>query len=1025
MASEELLSQYVDRQAIDSDTDYLLSRIKSVFEAFEKLSTVRVDLSAAKGSEDLFNKIKESNQLLQQSERLSNADAKASIANAKAKAEEAKARKLNADAAAREADAAGKSSKIAQEEGKAALLNAKAKAEEAKARKLNADAAVKEEQASRSKTKAASDEEKQQRLNDKLNEELLNDYLQLSKAYSDAALKAKNYALRLGENHPVTIEAVKDAKAMYDVLLRVDQAVGQNGRNVGNYKSAFDGLSVSFTQVARELPSLTISAQQFFLAISNNLPMVADEITKAKKEIAALKAEGKDAPTLFKRIGDSLFSWQVGLSIGITILTAYVPKLYQWVKGVLDGSEALRKATEDQIRLNDAWTEFIRLSDDYFNRTKTDVGSKQRELEIQLAYARAQGKSQKELLALEIAIGEERRKNAYFPFVDSGGQAKLDSLEKSLFAATAAYSFFITEKKKATSNEDEQKALDLEERRLKSELELVRTQYADQKAIVEEYYNSNRDLKVKELEQEKLLKEERELLFTDELRYRADKLKTIANIEQGGSDIQIKARKQAFELEKEIARLERDDAVIKAKDKAEEIVLIEKKYRLELLKLQEGYEIDSFIIKSKAAQRQKELDDEINKDFKEQADRRVATQLAAAEKEKTSRLLSLEEGKQLELTAAARRYEEQLRAAGINQEKIKDAEKKYAIERAQIEQKYAISVLQTEIDLAEKLIAIRRGLGLDTTEAESALTKAKIALANLYTQAKIDNDKKEADSELTRLQKLEKGIQRVANLYQTVQQIATSVIDNITTAEKNRIEETIEGIEKKQKADIEAVNASAISEQEKADKIAIINARAAAQKEEQARRQKQLDIKEAELKKALSITQIIINTAVGVTSALAKGDLIEAVAVGVLGAAQLAVAAAAPIPKYKHGRGKGKKELAFVGDGGQHEVIQKADGTAYLTPDSDTLVQLGADDVVHPSVDKYIENAQKLSNKPVELKAMQKADENMALLLQMRAIERTIANKRENHIELTDQGFRGFVKSAGARTEYINKSVYE
>jgi hypothetical protein len=112
--------------------------------------------------------------------------------------------------------------------------------------------------------------------------DISNDYLQLSKAFNDASLKAKNYYLTLGENHPLTIEAIKDANDMNNILKRIDEKVGQYGRNVGNYKSAFDGLGVSVSQIARELPSLTISAQQFVLAISNNLPMLQDELKKAK-----------------------------------------------------------------------------------------------------------------------------------------------------------------------------------------------------------------------------------------------------------------------------------------------------------------------------------------------------------------------------------------------------------------------------------------------------------------------------------------------------------------------------------------------------------------------------------------------------------------------------------------------------------------------------------------------------------------------------------------------------------------------
>ena len=51
-------------------------------------------------------------------------------------------------------------------------------------------------------------------------------------------------------------------------ILKEESQMGVWGRNVGNYGSAFNGLRFNIQQVARELPSLTISASQFFLAIS-------------------------------------------------------------------------------------------------------------------------------------------------------------------------------------------------------------------------------------------------------------------------------------------------------------------------------------------------------------------------------------------------------------------------------------------------------------------------------------------------------------------------------------------------------------------------------------------------------------------------------------------------------------------------------------------------------------------------------------------------------------------------------------
>lgn len=148
-------------------------------------------------------------------------------------------------------------------------------------------------------------------------------------------------------------ELLEKTKAINIALVEAEAATGRFGRNVGNYKSAFDGLGMSFAQVSRELPSLTISAQQFFLAISNNLPMVADEIAKARKEVAALKAEGKDTPSLFQRITGAMFSWQTALSVGITLLTLYGKEAVTWVGHLFKGADALEQIRANQQAVND------------------------------------------------------------------------------------------------------------------------------------------------------------------------------------------------------------------------------------------------------------------------------------------------------------------------------------------------------------------------------------------------------------------------------------------------------------------------------------------------------------------------------------------------------------------------------------------------------------------------------------------------------------------------------------------------
>lgn len=130
--------------------------------------------------------------------------------------------------------------------------------------------------------------------------------------------------------------------------------------NVGNYASAAKGftpLTLQVQQLAREFPSLTISAQQFFLAISNNLPMLADELTRARMANKALRAEGKATIPVFRQVISSIFSWQTALVVGITLLTAYGKEIGTWVKGLFTAKEVAISMAEAQHRVNNALVE--------------------------------------------------------------------------------------------------------------------------------------------------------------------------------------------------------------------------------------------------------------------------------------------------------------------------------------------------------------------------------------------------------------------------------------------------------------------------------------------------------------------------------------------------------------------------------------------------------------------------------------------------------------------------------------------
>lgn len=136
-------------------------------------------------------------------------------------------------------------------------------------------------------------------------------------------------------------------------IKELDATIGNHQRNVGNYGKQWNGLSMSIQQVGRELPSLAYAPKVFFSAISNNLPILADEIKRARIEYDLLKKSGQSATPVWKQVASSLFSWQTALTVGITLLTLYGDKVVDWVAGLFNAKNVMKSLVDIQQQLND------------------------------------------------------------------------------------------------------------------------------------------------------------------------------------------------------------------------------------------------------------------------------------------------------------------------------------------------------------------------------------------------------------------------------------------------------------------------------------------------------------------------------------------------------------------------------------------------------------------------------------------------------------------------------------------------
>jgi hypothetical protein len=161
-------------------------------------------------------------------------------------------------------------------------------------------------------------------------------------------------------NSPFGKELLASIQQADTKIKELDATIGNHQRNVGNYGKQWNGLSMSIQQVGRELPSLAYGPKVFFSAISNNIPILADEIKRARTEYKLLKESGQAATPVWKQVVSSLFSWQSVLTVGITLLTLYGDKVVDWVAGLFKAKDALQDVASYQQNLSKIMSDSVK-----------------------------------------------------------------------------------------------------------------------------------------------------------------------------------------------------------------------------------------------------------------------------------------------------------------------------------------------------------------------------------------------------------------------------------------------------------------------------------------------------------------------------------------------------------------------------------------------------------------------------------------------------------------------------------------
>ena len=790
-------------------------------------------------------------------------------------------------------------------------------------------------------------------------------------------LKSMSKDSFLGSEGQKTLQQIQTLK---NELKSMDAQMGNYQRNVGNYASHWNGLGMSVQQVARELPSLAVGWNTFFLAISNNLPILADEIKKANAEFKAMRESGMKGIPVWKQLTGAIFNWQTALVIGITLLSVYGKDLVNWISGLGRAKKALDSATIAQLALNNATKEGIKNSISETNKlnilykmandtSRSIIERKQAVDELQAIYPECFKNLSDE------AIMTGRASDAY-------NMAKNNIIELS--------------KAKVKLSEIDKLSVRAQELSMQAAGKLLELRKAEKEPDYVDPYSGEI---IKAADRVGKLREEYNGI-TEELRniYKAQQaiVSTIKVSDIATSEGDLEKQRELERLAKEQAKYQEDIAKRLSETR---ISLIDDEYEKERQTAQKKYEENIASIKGNS-----EEENELRKNYEQilqdellAIDKNYLDKKDEEERKRIESIMKYEMDRKKNDYAAksidnSRDMQRDIREQATLYEQGIITKKEYEKRKAQITQDYAIIETERTMALLQELINVQGISDEERLRLKEALAEEEIKLIekvrDAHTKARdeenesdkkywadiqssIDNLKNVSDDAVDGLGTLFGGITELILKMvkdgklgiEDLLSSAAAISEGLSTMVIGMYDRQIEKIEEQQEKNEEAgeeekerienlVNSGVISTEEGEARKRAAEQRTADKNKELEKQKAEIQQKQAKWNKANSIIQATIATYRAVTEALP--NFVVAAIVAAMGAAQVAMIAAQPIPKYAKGT-KDKSHpggLAIVGDGGKREVIL-TDSGAYITPSVPTLVDMPKHAEVIPDIVDY------------------------------------------------------------------------
>lgn len=807
-------------------------------------------------------------------------------------------------------------------------------------------------------------------------------------------VQLKAEAANLDLNSKEFAEASARINELNGTIMKAEASMGDHRRNVGNYESGFNNLGFQVQQVARELPSLTMGFQQFFLAISNNLPMLADAYSatiannkKLREENLKLAADQqKQVIPAWKQMLKSIVSWQTAIVVGITLLTTYGKEIGEFISKLFRGEKAI-----NAIALS---TEQYRNAVDNANKSVADEVSTLKLLynaatdnqkpmnerisavkELQRLYPNYLGNmSQEEIMAGQASIQYQNLATHILEVAKakavqdkiSENQAKILELEieeaeqLAQIEATQAN----IERQRATINSGGtsdiivayQKQLSLTEKRLKRERESLKVIQQSKQALEDTSAQLANKISVSDLigdQSEPLDSNSIYSSLSEKRQAEIDLLKTQAQEEAGiqeriykDEQLHYDKRLEAFEkfreAQEKLLSLQygADREELDVRLAAGKIDRATYEAVAQNLDLSEMIAFDD--LRREQEEAGKELMESIGKGMIEQA-RQSAEQTAR----------KLDEDMQAELLALSAKYA----SGNIGRDE-------YNAGTTAISDAYKRKEFEAEIRLMEELWAQEELTEEHRTEVAKKLADARLAYDEYIQSERIRLNLELAKQSEDQAKKEEEIAKRDAELkkqlLQEVFNLASALSDAQLDKELSRLDKLSEANQKWQDEETDRIDRLAdhgvISDEQADARKKAIEEQAALREEEIEKQRVEAERRNAIFQKAQAVAQAGINTALAVTAALTNPFTSAATIPLIIaaGAAQIATILATPIPEYAQGTKDHAGGLAVVGDGGRSEMVVFPDNRVWKTPATDTVVNLPAHTQVLPDYDAVL-----------------------------------------------------------------------